>query len=319
MPPSEPHASPAAPLSPIHPLVAGAVRAERGGDLVSAEVYWSSGVGRADGTPWRKLSERLRRRSARLCSGESLNILRELIRTQIKFSEQDSVLGLLWGLFGPLATTAVMYAIFSTRYAAGVATYPLYLLLGIVLVNFFSGVTRELMTLFRSRQGLLLNTTVAPELLAISGVSMVVYKLLVELLLCLGLGVWYGQLSWPGLALLLPLLTAYLALASGVGLLLAIVLVFSRDAEQIWLMMTRVLFFATPVFYTLDSVSPVVRGLLYWLNPLTPFLISFRDLFMGGGALDWGVFGHAVALGLLVFAVGYTLFLIYERSAVERA
>jgi ABC-type polysaccharide/polyol phosphate export permease len=62
-----------------------------------------------------------------------------------------------------------------------------------------------------------------------------------ELLLCLGLSAWYGQLSGAGLILALPLLVAYLGLATGVGFLLSVILIFSRDAEQLWLMMTRVL------------------------------------------------------------------------------
>jgi len=82
---------------------------------------------------------------------------------------------------------------------------------------------------------------------------------------------------------------------------------------------SRLLFFATPVFYTLDSLGPVARRAVYWLNPVTPFVLAFRNVFLAGEALDLVVHAHALALGVAYFVVGYGVFLRWESLAVERA
>jgi ABC-type polysaccharide/polyol phosphate export permease len=258
-------------------------------------------------------------RLARLFSRANLEILTELLRAQLKESEQGSIVGLLWSLLNPIVTLAIMYAVFGRRFGAEISTYPLYLLVGIVLVSFFSGVTRELMTIFPSQRSLLANMTVPGELLALSRISMSVYKLLAQLVLCLGLSVWYGYLSLQMVALTLPLLASFLALSVGIGLTLCIILVFCREVAHLWGVASRLLLFATPIFYSLDGTGPWLSTAIYWFNPLTPFLISFREAFMGGAQLSWGPLLHCLVLGPAVLVLGYSGFLFLQQAAVEKA
>ena len=264
------------------------------------------------------LLDRLRQRAARLSTRSNRELLVELVRAQFKGSDQGSVVGLLWSLVGPIVMLVVLYSIFSARFGAEVPAYPLYLLLGIVLVSFFTGVTRYMLSVFPSQRPLLLNSTVPSETLIASRLVMIGYKLAIELLLCAALSVWYGLFSWHTLLLVAPLLIAYAGLALGVGLVLAVARAFARDLEHLWGLTSRVLFIATPVFYTLDGGSPVVRTLLYWLNPLTPFVESFRRAFMGGEYGTWGSFAHSLLVGWVAFAIGYSVFLWLEHSAVEQ-
>jgi lipopolysaccharide transport system permease protein len=119
--------------------------------------------------------------------------------------------------------------------------------------------------------------------------------------------------------LLGPLVLAYVAFVLGVGLALAIAHCFTSDVEHVWMLVARLLFFATPVFYTLDSLAAPARAAVYLLNPVTPFVLAFRSVFLANQALDPVVYGHAVLLGVATFAVGYAVFLRWESLAVERA
>jgi ABC-type polysaccharide/polyol phosphate export permease len=91
---------------------------------------------------------------------------------------------------------------------------------------------------------------------------------------------------------------AYVAFVLGVGFVLAIAHCFTSDVEHVWMIASRLLFFATPVFYTLDSLGPLAQRAVYWLNPVTPFVLAFRNVLLSGEALDPVVHVHALAVGV---------------------
>jgi ABC-type polysaccharide/polyol phosphate export permease len=266
------------------------------------------------------LLDRLKARAGRLFTRSNRNVLVELVRAGFRVSDHNSILGVLWSLLAPVAMLLVLYFVFRERFGSEVAAYPAYVLLGVVLVGFFVTCTSAMVTVLLAERHMLLNSTVPRETLVASNLAGHLYKLLLELLLCAGFSAFYGLLVWPTVLLAIPLVLAYVGLVVGVGLVLALAHAFARDVQQVWLISSRLLFFATPVFYGLDSVSPGARTLLYWLNPLTPFLLALRDAFMDTGHGDggWGAFWHSLLLGSVALAVGYSAFLALEDAAVER-
>jgi ABC-2 type transport system permease protein len=257
-------------------------------------------------------------RIARLFSGAELEILVALVRAEFKGSDQGSALGAIWSAASPLVALVVLYVVFHRHFGEDIPAYPLYLLLGIVLVGFFRSTTSDLMTLFSHQRSLLMNTTVPPLTVLLAAASTNISKLLGQLLICTALSGFYGLLTVRAL-LLLPLLVGFVALTLGVAMLLCTIRVFFKDTGHLWRLGSRLLFFATPVFYTLDSMSPQTRPLLFWLNPLTPFLIGFREGLMHLGQASWETFLYSIVIGLVALAIGYWAFLLRERQAVEMA
>lgn len=265
----------------------------------------------------RRPLRRLRTRARLLFTKSNLGLLIELTRAFHKVGEYNSVLGVLWSLIAPVGMLAVMYFVFSTRYGGEVKAYPLYLLIGILLVNFFSTVTGQMIGVFLGNVELLVNSSVPRETLVLSRLAVHLIRLLAQVLLCAVLSGYYGLLSWTSLLLMIPLLISYLSLVLSVGLVLGLLYCFARDVEYIWGLASPLLFFATPVFYSVDGLTSPVRELVYWLNPLTPFLMSFRDVLTGAAGVQ-EAFWHSLALGVVALAVGYSIFMVLESTAVER-
>jgi len=256
-------------------------------------------------------------RGRTLVQSENRALLVELVRANFKVADHNSVAGALWSLIAPFAMLTALYLVFRERFGEELRAYPLYLLLGISFVNYFSTATRYLIAVLFANRALLLNTTVPRETVILSQLAFHSYKLLVELVLCALLAVHYDTFSWSGMAASVPLLLAFFALVTGVGLLGAVVHSFARDIEHIWTLVTTLLMFVTPVFYGLEKLSPPARFIIYWLNPLTPFLTALRGLFIGPPAHP-GVYAHAVLIGVVVFVAGYAAFLSAESAALER-
>ncbi|MBA2448383.1 MAG: ABC transporter permease [Chloroflexi bacterium] len=255
----------------------------------------------------------------RLFSRSNRDLLVELVRATFVATDHNSAFGVVWSLVGPLAMLLVLYLVFSARFGSEVGAYPLYLLVGIALASFFVTGTRYMITVFAVNAPLVQNSAVPRETLVASRLSVHLFNLLAQLLLCGCLSVYYGLLPWHAIPLAIPLLIAYVALVAGIGLGLALIHAFARDVEHIWNLFAPLVFFATPIFYQLDSLSPVARAVVYWLNPLTPFVLAFRDQLMADGVGGWGAFWHSLVLGSVAFAIGYAAFLTLEHAVVERA
>src|SRR3954468_8851805 len=70
-------------------------------------------------------------------------LLAELVRTDFKLRYQGSLLGYAWSLLRPLLLFLILYVVFVKVFplGKGIPHYPVYLLLGIVIWNFFNEMT----------------------------------------------------------------------------------------------------------------------------------------------------------------------------------
>src|SRR5881394_2372508 len=75
-------------------------------------------------------------------------LLAELVRTDFKLRYQGSLLGYAWSLLRPLLLFLILYIVFVKflKLGKGIPHYPVSLLLGIVIWNFFSEMTSQSLT-----------------------------------------------------------------------------------------------------------------------------------------------------------------------------
>ena len=262
--------------------------------------------------------QRFRIRIRRLVSPANRNVLLEMVRANIKASDYHSFLGGMWSLIGTTAMLAVLYFVFSKRFGQDIKGYPLYLLAGIISVNFFITATTYLLKVLIFNRDIALNSTIPRENLMLATISINAWKLGIELVICTLLSMAYGFYTWKSALLFFPVLLAFLALVFGVGLALSLFYCFARDVEHVWVIFSRLFLFITPVFYTVESLSPTMRTLILYLNPLTPFLKALRAIFLHGGALAASELAHCLILGTAALSLSYFIFLRWEGAALDR-
>jgi ABC-type polysaccharide/polyol phosphate export permease len=262
----------------------------------------------------------LRKRLARLFHPSQRHLLKALIHASFKVTDQNSIFGIAWSLIMPVFFTLVMYFLFRGRFKTGGYSYPVFIMVGVSTVGFFLNATTAMMTQFPQNRDLILNTLVPREFLFLTAITNALVKYLVELALALVVATFIGTPWWAALPLMIPLLAALCAITIGVGLVLGVLVCVTRDIHYLWVLVSRVLLFATPVFYPLERLSPVTAKLVYWLNPLSPVLVAMRKILIGlSGGPCYRAIGHSLLFGVVVFSIGYAFFLRYENSAVERA
>jgi ABC-2 type transport system permease protein len=234
--------------------------------------------------------------------------------TEFRLSYFGSALGYLWSLVRPFLTFAVLLVVFTQVFDAGqgVPHYATQLLLGVVLFSFFAEATGNAVDCVVDREALVRKMQFPRMVIPLSVVLTAAMNLVVNLVpvfvFALAAGV-QPRASW----LLLPLLLVPLVgFASGVAMALSSLYVRFRDVAPIWGVVSQVLFYGSPVIYTLSMVPERWHELVL-ANPIASIVQTARavvvDPALGTPADLVGVWALlAVALGAATFAVGLWIF-----------
>jgi lipopolysaccharide transport system permease protein len=236
----------------------------------------------------------------------------------IKVRYKQTVLGALWAVIQPVATT-VLFTIFFGR-LAGMSKqvngpYALHVFVGLLPWTLFTNaVTLAGTSMVGSSH--LISKVYFPRLLvpAASVVSGLV-DFAISFLVLLALMAWYGVAPTPQIFTLPLFIAGALASATGAGVMLAALTVTYRDFRYAIGFMMQLWMFATPVLYPIEIIPPEWR-MLYALNPMVGVITGFRTAVLGGPfAIDLILVSAVVSLVLL--AIGVSYFLQVERRFAD--
>ena len=255
-----------------------------------------------------------------------------LARTEFKLRFFGSALGYLWTLVRPLLLFGVLWVFFTQvghvndSTAPGAGYYGVQLLGSIVLFQFFAEATGGAVRSMVDRENMLRKIhfprLVIPASIVLLAMFNLGLNLVVVFVFALGSGV-TPMLSW----LVLPLIVGGLVLlSSGVAMLLSALFVYFRDIQPIWEVISQILFYASPVIISIDTVREKVSATvlhLYMLNPLAVIFQQFRHSMVthatlsAGQALgSWAALLEPFAIVVGIFAIGFAVF---NRSAAKIA
>ena len=124
-----------------------------------------------------------------------------------------------------------------------------------------------------------------------------------------------GTLSWT-LVLFLPLLLLQFLLMAGIAWLAAAANVFMRDVENVIGVGLTLVFYCTPIFYSIDSIPERYQTLLR-LNPMATLVESYRAVLMGTDFPSPERIAAVAAASALLALAGWLLFQRAEPRFVD--
>jgi ABC-2 type transport system permease protein len=198
--------------------------------------------------------------------------------TDFKLRYFGSVLGYLWTFMRPLMLFGVMYFVFTqvVRIGADIKHYPVYLLTSIVLFTYFSETTSSGVQSLVSRENLLRKMhfprIVIPISVSLSSLFNLALNLVVVLIFALASGV-QPRMSWLQFPLLVLILVVF---SVGLAMLLSVLYVRYRDFKPIWEVATQVLYWGSPILYTLEIAPEWIRREMLAANPLADIFTQMR-------------------------------------------
>lgn len=205
-------------------------------------------------------------------------LLKQLVKTDFKLRYQGSVLGYAWSLLRPLFLFLILYVIFVKfiKSGGGIPHFPVYLLLGILIWNFFVEMTTQSLTSIVGRGDLIRKIRIPRWVIVFSISLSAVINLGLTLVIFAAFMIW-NQVPLLDTIVLLPviLLEAYI-FALGCSLFLAATFVKYRDVSYIWEVFLQAGFYLTPILYAMSFIPNVTYQKLLLLNPMAQIIQDAR-------------------------------------------
>ena len=250
-------------------------------------------------------------------------LLNSFVRRDLIANYQQTVLGPFWIFLQPALTTIVYWIIFSKIAKVSTESVPplLFYLPGVIVWSYFSDCLNGSMYTFMQNASLFGKIYFPRLLVPMGNIVSHSIRMSVQLLFFLLLYAWYFFTTTtvaPGLhILLLPFLMLLTALFSlGAGLIMSVVTAKYRDLDYTLQFLLRLFMFATPVVYP-AGIVPEKYEFLFWLNPLTPVIETFRAAFFSHNPIHASYLFISVITVLIVLCTGLALFKKRELKIMD--
>jgi ABC-type polysaccharide/polyol phosphate export systems, permease component len=243
-------------------------------------------------------------------------MLKSLVRKELRTRYKGSFLGFFWTFINPLMQLGVYSLVFPYIMRVRVPHYPMFVFVALLPWIFFSTALLNSTPVVINNKDLVKKVYFPRELLPISATTTALMNLIfgfiivIPCLLISGIPITFSVLYLP-----LIIMAEYIV-ALGFSLLLSCLNVYFRDLEHMLGIFTMLWFYLTPIIYTVDMVPANYRT-LYFLNPMTTIILSFKDVLYYGKAPDLSHLGLVTLFGVILFIIGYKLFRVLQKDFAE--
>lgn len=234
-------------------------------------------------------------------------LIRQLVARDFKTKYKRSVLGVLWSFLNPLLTMIVQYIVFSNLFRFDVPHYPAYLIIGVVFFNFFSESTNLALASIIGNAGLITKVYVPKYIYPLTRVMSSLVNLLISLIPLLLVTLFSGIIPTKAYLLVPFSLLCLTVFCLGIGLLLAAAMVFFRDVQFLWGVLSMIWMYLTPIFYPASILPDSVAWVLK-VNPLYYFITFARTCFMDGISPEPIMYVQCALMALATLLVGALVF-----------
>lgn len=243
-------------------------------------------------------------------------MIRMLVRRDLRGRYKNSVLGFLWTFLNPLLQLGVYTIVFSVIMRAGIEKYYLYLFIALIPWMFFSTSVQGGATCVLAQKDMVTKIHFPRQVLPIAHVTTCFVNMLlcfiVVLLVCL-LDVGLNFLVLP---YLIPVMLTEFLLALGLCFIVSGATVYFRDLEHIMGILVMLWQFLTPVMYSVEQVPEEIRN-VFMINPMTPIIICYRDILYSKQVPQLQNLLLSLGFGVLFLAIGWFLFLHLQKRFAE--
>lgn len=228
-----------------------------------------------------------------------------LLVRDISAQYRQSMFGVLWAFFPPMIT-ALGLVVAKNAGAVNIGVtdipYPAYVMFSMSLWQTFVEALNGPLAAVNSSKSMLAKINFPKESIILAKLGEVFFNFVIKLILILGLFIWFQiPVTWS--VFLAPVALIHLVvLGTGIGLLLAPIGALYGDIGKAIPLIVTPWLLLTPVIYPIPQKG--FFAIIVNLNPVTPLLVTIRDLatsgFVTNPASFWIVSG--LAFGLLLIA-----------------
>ena len=239
--------------------------------------------------------------------GKYRYLLGQLIRRDILTRYKRSILGVAWTMLNPLGTMLILTFVFSNFFKSEIQHFPVFILSGLLVWNFFSQGTNAAISGLVWGGSLLKRIYIPSTVFGVSAIGTALVNMVVSLvplvivMLVDGAPFYWSLLFLPVSILILTTFTL------GFGLFISSLAVFFPDVGEMYQVLLTAWMYLTPIIYPESLISP--RLLPYYkINPMYWMVKMFRLPIIEGRLPYWQELLPTLAWAVGMLVVGWIYF-----------
>lgn len=246
-----------------------------------------------------------------------LFLLEEIVKRNFAAKYKGSILGIFWSFFKPLLIMILLTIIFSTLFGGRIENYPVYVLSGKCIFDFFNASTNSSMMCIKGNQNIFKRTAAPKYIFVLGSIFSEFINFLITLIILAGVMVITNtQITLSIFLCILPIIALFM-MSTGIGLILSIITVYYTDIQHLWNVVIMMLMYSTAIFYPMDIIpDPYYKYMI--LNPLFWVIDQFRDfLYLGINPSSISLI-NLLLVSAIILIFGIIIYKKYESRVVMR-
>lgn len=237
-----------------------------------------------------------------------IDLISNLVNKELKVRYKYSILGYLWALLNPLMFAVIYYFAFKIILRIQMENYSVFLLCGMFPWVFLGNALGRTTKCYTDNVSIIKNTKVNLTALPLSIVIQegihYVFSLPILLIFVIVISdkIFISWLYQIPLLFVLQIIFLY-----SLTQITSIANVFIRDIDYLVTISISLLFFLTPIIYSMDMI-PEKYHLFYYLSPFTALIETWRSIFLNGQIPMHSIFN----LFLTIIILSFFAFFIYR-------
>lgn len=250
---------------------------------------------------------------------EYKDLMLVLIFREFSIRYRHSLLGVLWAVIQPLSMMVLFTFVFTYLLKYGVSgesPKPLFFYAALLPWTFFSSSVTYSINSLRDHQDLITKIYFPREALPLATIMTALVDFLIASVVFIPLLMYYDIAPTVHMLWMIPLFIILFIFTTSVSLVLSSLNVFYRDVQLATRFAIQLLFFGSPILYSVDTLSLKLKLLLF-CNPLTYIIENMRRcLIEGRGVVPWQ-FALVTVLTLVLYYFSYRFFVRTEKAFAD--
>ena len=206
-------------------------------------------------------------------------LLRNLIRKELKVKYKNSVLGFVWTLLNPALYLVVFSIVFNELLGTEVPYYAIFFLSGLLAWNLFATALGGATGAIVGNASLVSKVWFPREILPLAAVGASLMHFVFQAFVLLGALLLFQRApDWELLPLVPLAMIVLLLVAASIGVLLSALNVYLRDVQHLLELALTAWFWLSAVVYPFKLIDERLgdNASLAFLNPMIPVIITFQ-------------------------------------------
>lgn len=238
-------------------------------------------------------------------------------KSKLKAEVANSYLNWLWWILDPLCFMLIYTFIFGVVFNAREQYFPVFIFIGLSMWDFVNK------TLLGSVKTIKLNKAIVSRvyfpkfILILSKIWINGFKMMISFcIVILMMAIFRVQLSWNVL-FFIPILLVLVLFTFGCACFLMHYGVYVEDLSNVLNVVMRFVFYATGIFYNIETRIPQFGGLLNKINPIAFLITSMRQSLIYGTSPDWKLLLIWFFISVMLVCLGIRKIYKEENSYVK--